>query len=135
MSATGEGLGAGWEQERTHRSSKQKSTRAALSIDDSLDERENLGRAMELVDGDELGGRQRRANVLADEPEHAVIVEVEHRGVPAPGDSAKQGGLPGAPGPFEQDRRFFVEQSVQERFGPPLNVPGRLKHRPKTIAT
>ena len=131
MSATGEGLGAGREQKRTHRAGEQEACRTTLAIDDALDEGEHLGRAVKLVDRHETGGLERGADVLAKELEHAVIVEVENRGVPAPGDSAKQGRLPRSPRPFEQDRWLFVEQSVHERFGPPLNVPGHLNHRPR----
>ena len=75
MSATGEGLGAGWEQERTHRTGEQKACRPTLAIDDSLHEGEHLGRTVELVDRHEPGRGQRGTDIFANEVEHGGVRE------------------------------------------------------------
>ncbi len=128
MCSTGERLGPRRPQERAHRPCEQEPGSPALAVDDALDVGAHLRGAMELVDRHQPRRGKRGTDVLTNELEHTVVVEVEHERVPSMGNRAQQRGLPGSAGPFEQDRRLFVEQSVDERIGPPLHVPDRRKH-------
>ena len=107
---------------------EQEPGRPALAVDNALDVGEHLRGAMELVDRHQPWRCQRGTDVLTNELEHAVVIEVEHESVPSLGDRAEQRGLAGSPGAFEQDRRLFVEQPVDERIGPPFNMLDRRNH-------
>ena len=128
MRSTSERLGPGREQEGAHRSGEQEAPCAAFAVDDALDVREHFGRSVELIDGDEPRRCQRRADILPNELEHAVVVEIEDDSATSLGDGAQHRGLTGPARAFEQDRRLLVEQIVDERFCPPLHVFDRGDH-------